>query len=145
MVSKEELKEKGLRGFPKVVYTQLAPLNDNELFKEQYKETSLKVLLNPNDQLKAALIIFDNGTVDVTEFKKSEPTMNLAKRKTLIGYDAMLQVSTQMLFDIVSGKTSVVKLMKDNVKDKNIKVKGKLKLLKLLKAFSLLKKTDENS
>ena len=145
MVSKEELKEKGLRGFPKVVYTQLAPLNDNELFKEKYKDTSLKVLLNPNDQLKAALIIFDNGTVDVTEYKKSEPTMNLAKRKALIGYDAMLQVSTQMLFDIVSGKTSVVKLMKDNVKDKNIKVKGKLKLLKLLKAFSLLGKTDESS
>lgn len=145
MVSKEELKEKGLRGFAKVVYTQLAPLNDNELFKEQYKETSLKILLNPNDQLKAALIIFENGTVDVTEYKKSEPTMNLAKRKTLIGYDAMLQVSTQMLFDIVSGKMSVVKLMKDNIKDKNVKVKGKLKLLKLLKAFSLLKKTDENS
>ena len=145
MVSKEELKEKGLRGFPKVVYTQLAPLNDNELFKEKYKETSLKILLNPNDQLKAALIIFENGTVDVTEYKKSEPTMNLAKKKNLIGYDAMLQVSTQMLFDIVSGKTSVVKLMKDNIKDKNIKVKGKLKLLKLLKAFSLLKKTDENS
>ncbi|TFF97707.1 MAG: hypothetical protein EU540_08610 [Promethearchaeota archaeon] len=145
MVSKEELKEKGLRGFAKVVYTQLAPLNDNELFKEQYKETSLKVLLNPNDQLKAALIIFENGTVDVTEYKKSEPTMNLVKRKKLIGYDAMLQVSTQLLFDIVSGKASVVKLMKDDVKDRNIKVKGKLKLLKLLKAFTLLEKTDESS
>ena len=145
MVSKEELKEKGLRGFPKVVYTQLAPLNDNELFKEKYKDTSLKILLNPNDQLKAALIIFENGTVDVREYKKSEPTMNLVKRKKLIGYDAMLQVSTQLLFDIVSGKASVVKLMKDDVKDKNIKVKGKLKLLKLLKAFSLLKKTDESS
>ncbi len=145
MVSKEELKEKGLRGFPKVVYTQLAPLNDSELFKEKYKDTSLKVLLNPNDQLKAALIIFENGTVDVKEYKKSEPTMNLVKRKTLIGYDAMLQVSTQLLFDIVSGKASVVKLMKDDVKDKNIKVKGKLKLLKLLKAFSLLEKKDESS
>ena len=145
MVSKEELKEKGLRGFPKVVYTQLAPLNDNELFKEKYKDTSLKVLLNPNDQLKAALIIFENGTADVKEYKKSEPTMNLSKRKTLIGYDAMLQVSTQMLLDIVSGNLSVVKLLKDDIKDKNVKVKGRLKLLKLLKASNLLAHEEESS
>ncbi|MFX1393455.1 MAG: hypothetical protein ACFFAH_07760 [Promethearchaeota archaeon] len=131
-------KKKKLRGFPGVIYTQFNPLNNNEKFKEKIKKTSLIFLLNPIDQLKAALVIFNKGTVEVEEYKKVEPLMKLYKK--LIGYDAMLQVTTKMFLDIATGKLSTMQLLIAERKDKNIKVKGKLKLLKLLKALKLLEK-----
>lgn len=58
--------------------------------------------------------------------------------KKLIGYDAMSQVTTEMLFDIGTRKINTVQLLKAARKDKNIIVKGKLKLMKLIKAMGLL-------
>ena len=95
--------------------------------------------MNPNDQLVAAMVIFDKGTVNVEEYKKFEPLMKIDKKA--VGFDAMLQVPTEMLFDIAMGKISVMQLLKAARKDKNIKVKGKLKLLKLTKALVILAKS----
>ncbi len=134
-----EIKEKKkLRGFAGIVYKQLLPLNTNKRYKEEHGDVSLKFLLNPIDQLKAALVIFDEGTVDVEEIQKDDPLMKMRKKQ--IGYDAKLQVTTQMMFDIASGKMSIKQLLKAEIKDKKIKVKGKLKLLKLIKAFVIASK-----
>jgi len=46
-----------------------------------------------------------------------------------------------MLFDIVLVKGSVMHLLKAARKDKNINVKGKIKLLKLTKALVILAKS----
>ncbi|MFX1393853.1 MAG: hypothetical protein ACFFAH_09790 [Promethearchaeota archaeon] len=132
-------REKELKGFIRLIYKQFNPLNNNETFKDKFKKTSLVFLLNPIDQLTAAIVIFEKGTVAVTECKKSNPLMKMDKN--LIGYDAMLQVSTQMLSDFAAGKLSTIKLLKAEIKDKNIKIKGKLKLLKLKKAFNLIAKS----
>ncbi|MFX1393456.1 MAG: hypothetical protein ACFFAH_07765 [Promethearchaeota archaeon] len=137
-VAKTEKKKK-LRGFAGVIYKQFYPLNDNDLFREKFKKTSLKFVLNPIDQLKAAIVIFSKGTVEVEEYKKMDPLMKMDKK--LIRYNAMLQVTTEILLNIAMGKMSVVQLLIAERKDKNIKVKGKLKLLKLLKALKLLEKS----
>ncbi|MFX0187992.1 MAG: hypothetical protein ACFE8A_09665 [Candidatus Hodarchaeota archaeon] len=138
--SELEIKEiKKLRGFAGIVYKQFHPLNDNEQFKEEFRKTNLNILLNPIDQLVAVMLIFENGTVDIEEYKKFDPIMRMDKKK--IGFDAMLQVSTQMLFDIAAGKLSTRQLLKAARKDKNIIVKGKLKLTKLTKAMKILAKS----
>jgi len=132
-------REKELKGFVGLIFKQFDPLNNNEIFKEKFKKTSLTFLLNPIDQLTAAMVIFEKGTVAVAECKKLEPLMEMEKK--LLGYDAMLQVTTQMLSDFATGKLSTMQLLKAELKDKNIKVKGKLKLLKLKKAFKLIAKS----
>jgi len=128
-----------LKGFAGLIFKQFVPLNNNEIFKDKFKKTSLIFLLNPIDQLTAAMVIFEKGTVAVAECKKLEPLMEMEKK--LLGYDAMLQVTTQMLSDFATGKLSTMQLLKAELKDKNIKVKGKLKLLKLKKAFKLIAKS----
>lgn len=135
--------KKKLRGFAEIIYKQLEPLNNNEKFKKEFKKLSLKFLLNPIDQVSSAKVIFNNGTVNVQAIKKSDPLIKMNKNQ--IGYDAMLQVTTQMIIDIASGKMSTMELLKAARKDKDIKLKGKLKLLKLLKAFTLIKKTSKES
>ena len=129
-------KKKKLRGFPGSILKQLEPLNNKERFKLKFKNTSLKFLLNPIDQLKAALIIVDKGKLYVEGFKKEAPLMKMDKKE--IGFNAMLQVPTKILLDIAMGKMSNIELLKVARKDKNIKVKGKLKLLKLSKMFAML-------
>ncbi|MFX0186415.1 MAG: hypothetical protein ACFE8A_01635 [Candidatus Hodarchaeota archaeon] len=131
--------EKKLRGFAGIVYNQFQPLNANEEFKEKFKKTSLKILLNPIDESTAALVIMDKGTFNVQEYKKFDPLMKMDKKK--IGFDALLQVPTEMMFDIAMGKISTMQLLKATRKDKDIIVKGKLKLLKLTKALGLLAKS----
>lgn len=137
-----EIKEKKrLKVFTKSIYKQFQPLNSNEKFKEKFKKTFLKFLLNPIDQLVAALVIFDDGYVDIKEIKKQEFLIKMDKK--LIGYDAMLQVTTEMLLNIAMGKMSTIQLLKTERKDKNVKVKGKLKLLKLKKALAMLQKNSK--
>ena len=132
-------KKKELKGFTGVISKQLMPLNANERYKEKYKNISLKILLNPIDQMNAALVTMDKGTIDIDEIEKQYPLMDMKKKQ--IGYDAMLQVTTQILTDIAIGKMGIGRLLMTAAKDKNIKLKGKLKLLKLLKAFTLLRKS----
>jgi len=137
-----EISEKTkLKGFPRIIDNQLNPLNSNAKFKEEFKNTIVKILLNPTDQMKAALININNGTVRVEEIKKFDLLMQMKKKQ--IGFNAMLQVTTQMLFDIATGKMSTVKLLKASIKDKKIKVKGKLKLVKLQKAFKILAESKQ--
>jgi hypothetical protein len=88
-------KKKELEGFAGILYKLIQPLNVNDEFREEFKDTSLKILLNPIDQLIAALIIFDKGTVDIEDYKKYDKLMEMNKKQ--IGYDALLQVSTKML------------------------------------------------
>ena len=116
----------------------IQPLDNNVEFKEEFKKTLLKILLNPIDQLIAALVIFDRGTVDVEEYKKFDKLMEMNKKQ--IGYDALLQFSTKTLGQLASGKLSTFQLLRAARKDKNIILKGKLKLIKLGKALALLAK-----
>ncbi len=67
-MSEEENKKK-LRGFAKIVSKEVEPLNSYDKFKEKYKDTEVKVLLNPKDGKEAALIVIDKGTIYVESIK----------------------------------------------------------------------------
>ncbi len=61
--------------------------------------------------------------------------------KKVIGFDAMLQVTTEILLNITTGKLSTIQLFIISIKNKLIKLKGKLKLLKLSKSFAIIAKS----
>jgi len=128
---------KKLEGLAKILFNLLMPLNLNENFKKQFKSASFKVLINPIDQLIAAMIVIDKGTLKIEEYRKFDNLMKMIKKK--IGYDALLSVPSQLLFEIAGNKISTMQLLKERRKNKQILIKGKLKLLKLTKALRLLK------
>ena len=84
-----EEKKKRLRGFAGIVSKQIEPLNDNEKFKEKYKDMQLKVLLNAKDGKYAALLVIDKGTIHVEDFKNN-PKENLKKK--VLGWNGLLHL-----------------------------------------------------
>ncbi len=76
----EKNKEKNkLRGFASIIAKQIEPLNDDEKFKEKFKDTEVKVLINAKDGKWAGLIVIDKGTIHV-EGIKNTPKENIKKR-----------------------------------------------------------------
>ncbi|KKM85319.1 hypothetical protein LCGC14_1290290 [marine sediment metagenome] len=75
----EEKKKKRLRGFANIVSKQFEHLNENEKFKEKYRDTELKLLLNAKNGKYAALLVIDKGTIQV-EGIKNQPKENLKKK-----------------------------------------------------------------
>ena len=78
-------KKKKLRGFAGIVSKQVEPLKDNEKFKERFKDTEVKVLLNAKDGKYAALLVIDKGTIYV-EGMKNKPKKNLKKENRWLGW-----------------------------------------------------------
>jgi len=56
-------KKKRIRGLAGIVSKLVEPLNENEKFKEKFKDTEKKVLLNAKDGKYAALLVIDKGTI----------------------------------------------------------------------------------
>lgn len=129
-----EEKKKRLRGFAGIVSKQVEPLNDNEKFKQKYKDTQVKVLLNAKDGKYAALLVIDKGTIHVEDFKNN-PKENLKKK--VLGWDGLLQTKTKTFVgllesdDISLGKV-IVKILTGRIKIRGIK-----HVLVLLPLFSL--------
>ncbi len=55
MIHMSNEKKERLHGFAGIVSKQVEPLNGNEKFKEKFKDTKVKVLLNATDGKYAAL------------------------------------------------------------------------------------------
>ncbi|MFW9879892.1 MAG: hypothetical protein ACFFG0_43010, partial [Candidatus Thorarchaeota archaeon] len=105
----EENKKK-LHGFAGIVSKQVEPLNENEKFKERFKNTEVKVLLNAKDGKWAALLIIDKGKIYV-EGIKNQPKKNIKKKKA--GWDGLLQTTTPMFLEILgSDKVSMGKVIR---------------------------------
>ena len=64
-----EEKKKRLKGFAKVVAKEVEVLNTIEQFKEDFKDSELKILLNAKDGKYAALLVIDKGKVYVEGIK----------------------------------------------------------------------------
>ena len=90
-----EEKKKKLRGFAGIVSKLVVPLNENEKFKERFKDTQVKVLLNAKDGKYAALLIIDKANIYV-EGMKNTPKKNLKKK--VVGWDGLLQTKTSIFF-----------------------------------------------
>ncbi|MFX1420543.1 MAG: hypothetical protein ACFE9N_16725 [Promethearchaeota archaeon] len=129
----EENKKK-LRGFAGIVSKQVEPLNQNEKFKERFKDTEVKVLLNAKDGKWAALLIIDKGKIYI-EGIKNQPKENIKKKK--VGWDGLLQTTTPMFLELLgSDKVSMGKVIRKILIGK-IKIRGIKHVLVLLKLFEL--------
>ena len=129
-----KLKEKKAKGFAGLIEAVLSPLNNTKKFKEKFVTTNVKVLLNAINLDHAALIILENGTLRV-EGVENKPKENLKKKK--IGWNALLEMDSQIFFAIAMNRLSMPGVIKNWLRGK-IKMKGIRKLLILLKVFSLL-------
>ncbi len=126
-----EDKKKRLKGFANMIYKTVMPLNDNDKFKEKYKDVKSKILMNAVDGKYAALVIIDNGTIDV-EGILNEKKSDL--KQEVLGWDAKLETTTDLFLKLASGKlgtgASLVKII-----TRKLKIKGMNKIVEL---FTLL-------
>lgn len=126
--------KKKLRGFASIVSKQVEPLNEMEKFKEQFKDTQVKVLLNAKDGKWAALLTIDKGKIYV-EGIKNNPKENIKKK--IAGWDGLLSCKTDMFLELLgSEKVSMGKVIRKILTGK-IKIRGIKHVLILLKLFEL--------
>ncbi|MFX0057944.1 MAG: hypothetical protein ACFE85_16180 [Candidatus Hodarchaeota archaeon] len=114
--------------FVKSIRENYEALNDNEIFKEQFKDDTFKILLNPSDGEYAALIKVNKGIVAVEGIKNS-PKENIEKET--LGWDSLMETARQTFKDIGDGKLSS-RGIRMKVLARKIKVSG----LKHLSSFS---------
>ncbi len=127
-------KKKKLRGFAGIVSKLVEPLNDNEKFKERFKDTELKVLLNAKDGKYAALLAIDKGTIYV-EGIKNKPKKNLKKK--IVGWDGLLQTKTSTFLEILESDDISLGKVVGKILTFRIKIRGIKHILILLQLFSL--------
>lgn len=130
-----EEKKKKLRGFAGIISKQVEPLNEMEAFKEKFKDTNIKVLLNAKDGKWAALLVIDRGNIYV-EGIKNEPKKNLKKKNA--GWDGFFQATMPLFLEMFTNRDnfSKSKAIKKILTGK-MKIKGIKHVLKLLKLFEL--------
>jgi hypothetical protein len=130
----DEEKKKKLRGFAKIVSKEVEPLNSYDKFKEKYKDTEVKVLLNPKDGKEAALIVIDKGTIYV-ESITNHPKENIKKKNA--GWDGFLEAKLQLFLDILTGGDVTVGMVVKKILFRQAKIRGIKKVLMLLQLFSI--------
>jgi len=127
-------KKKKLRGFAKIISQQLEPLNNVDEFKEKFKDTDLKILLNAVDGRYAALIKIKNGEVEVDGIKnKNKEDLT----QEVLGWDGKLATTTELFFKIATGELSTLSMI-GKIITRKIKIKGISKVLVLSDLFAML-------
>jgi len=130
----ESEKKKRPRGFANIVSKEIEPLNHMEKFKQNFKDTEVKVLLNPKDGKYAALIVIDKGTIYV-EGIKNNPKENLKKKNA--GWDGFLEAKTEIFLGLLGeGEEITVGTVVKKILTRKAKIKGIKKVLILLQLFS---------
>ncbi|MFX1500817.1 MAG: hypothetical protein ACFFDH_07620 [Promethearchaeota archaeon] len=130
-----EEKKKKLRGFAGIISKQIEPLNDMEIFREKFKDTNVKVLLNAKDGKWAALLVIDKGKIYV-EAIKNEPKKNLKKKN--VGWDGFFQTTMPMFLEMFTNRDSFSKGKAiRKILSGKMKIRGIKHVLLLLKLFEL--------
>ncbi|MFX1454045.1 MAG: hypothetical protein ACFFDB_01590 [Promethearchaeota archaeon] len=127
-------KKKRPRGFAGIVAKQVEPLNENEKFKEKFKDTEVKILLNAKDGKYAALLIIDKGKISV-EGMKNNPKSSLKKK--VVGWDGLLQTKTETFLELLESENISLGKVIGKFLIGRIKIRGIKNVLILLQLFSL--------
>ena len=128
-----EEKKKRLRGFAGVVSKQIEPLNDIEKFKEDFKDKTIKILLNATDGKNGALIVIDKGTIFVEEVK-NKPKENVKKKNA--GWDGRIQAKTDAFVNLLTNEDLSFGTVLGQVLTFKIRIRGLKKALTLLELFN---------
>ncbi|TXT67177.1 MAG: hypothetical protein BAJALOKI1v1_160009 [Promethearchaeota archaeon] len=129
-MSENKEKKQKLRGFAKILSEQLAPLNENEKFREKYKDADMKILLNATDGRYAALIKVKDGSIEVEGIKNKKENL----KREILGWDGKLETKTQIFFDLAMGKLSTLSIIGKLITRK-IKIKNMKKVMMLTELF----------
>jgi len=116
-----EEKPKRMKGFAGIVWKLVEPLNSMEKFIEEFAEVEVKILVNPKDQKRAALIKIDKGTIDVEDVKNDKETLKSLK------YDGLFEGPFNLLAKVFEEGLSTGTLLKKWITRK-IKLRGLKKL-----------------
>jgi hypothetical protein len=127
-----EEKVKKPRGFASIVAKQVEPLNQIEKFKEDFKDSTLKILLNAKDGKYAALLVIDKGIIHV-EGIENTPKSNIKKK--VLEWNGLLQTSTQTFVDLLGGTNVSMGSIIWKIITFRIKIRGLKSVLVLLKLF----------
>ena len=127
-----EEKKKRIRGFAGVVSKQIEPLNEIEKFKEDFKDRTVKILLNATDGKYAALIVIDKGTIYVEEVKNT-PKENVKKKNA--GWDGRLQAKTDAFVNLLTSEDLSLGSVLGQIFTFKIRIRGLRKALTLLELF----------
>ena len=128
-----EEKKKRLRGFAGVVSKQVEPLNEIEKFKDDFKDRTVKILLNATDGKNAALIVIDKGKLHVEEIKNN-PKENIKKKN--VGWDGRIQAKTNDFVELLTSEDLSIGSVVGKVITFKIRIRGLFKALTLLKLFN---------
>ncbi|MHA1195703.1 MAG: hypothetical protein ACTSRH_06930 [Promethearchaeota archaeon] len=127
-----EEKKKKPRGFAGAVAKQIEPLNQNEKFKEDFKDTELKILLNAKDGKYAALIVIDKGKIYV-EGVKNKPKKNIKKK--VLGWDGLIEAKTDTFLLLLSGEEVSTLSLLWKILTFKLKIRGAKNVMVLNKLF----------
>lgn len=116
-----EEKPKRMKGFAGIVWKLVEPLNSMEKFKEEFADVKVKILVNPKDQKRAALIKIDKGTIDIEDVKNDKETLKNLK------YDGLFEAPFNLLGKVFEEGLSTGTLLKKWITRK-IKLRGIRKL-----------------
>ncbi len=127
-----EEKKKRLKGFAGVVSKQIEPLNSIEKFKEDFKDRSVKLLLNATDGKDAAMIVIDKGHIYV-EGIMNTPKENIKKKNA--GWDGRIQAKTDAFVNLLTSEDLSFGSVLGQILTFKIRIKGIRKALTLLELF----------
>ena len=130
-----EEKKKKPRGFAGVIYAQMMPLNEKEKFREKYKDSSMKLLLNATDGKYAALISIINGNLDVEGISNKQKE---ELKKDVLGWDGKLEMTTQLFLDFAMGKINTGSFLVKWLITRKIKMKSMKNVMTLIDLFAIL-------
>jgi len=125
-------KKKRLKGIAKVVANQVEVLNTIVQFKEDYKDSLIKILLNPKDGKQAALLVIENGRIYVEGI---ENNLKSSISKKALGWDGFMETKTNVFADILGGGDISLGSIIWKVITFRIKLKGIKNVLILMKLF----------
>ncbi len=127
--------EKKARGFAGLIANVVEPLNKNPKFKEQFKNTKRKYLINALNLNYAALITIEKGTL-IIESVRNKPKSNLKKK--ILGWDGYISMNSQIFLALAMDKISLLNIGLKWLTRK-VKIKGLIKMFTLLKMLNFLK------
>lgn len=127
-----EEKKIRLKGFAGVVSKQIEPLKSIDKFKEDFRDRTVKILLNATDGKNAALIVIDKGTIHVEEVE-NKTKENIKKKNA--GWDGRIQAKTNDFVELLTSENLSVGSVVGKVLTYKIRIRGLFKALTLLKLF----------
>ena len=100
--------------------------------KEDFKDRTVKILLNATDGKYAALIVIDKGTIYVEEVKNT-PKENVKKKNA--GWDGRLQAKTDAFVNLLTSEDLSLGSVLGQILTFKIRIRGLRKALTLLELF----------